>query len=232
MLKRIHNKLGTAGLLIAVVALVAAVAGTAFAAGGLTKQQEKQVIKIAKKYAGKQGPKGDPGPAGAQGPKGDQGSQGAKGDKGDEGPQGPEGPAGPTETILPQGKTETGVWSYGGTEQTFMPVSISFPLRVSELEASSFVFNPAANAENTEHCPGDVDQPEAAQGYFCLYKGTLINSFYHIDSEPDFASGLTSGLVLTFKRAELAQPEASGSGTWAVTARCPVDPETGKEEDC
>jgi len=232
MLKRIHNKLGTAGLLIAVVALVAAVAGTAFAAGGLTKQQEKQVIKIAKKYAGKQGPKGDPGPAGAQGPKGDQGSQGAKGDKGDEGPQGPEGPAGPTETILPQGKTETGVWSFGGTNQSFMPVSISFPLRVSELKPSSFVFDPAANAKNTEHCPGAVDQPEAAQGYFCLYVRPLSNAFRNGDWEPELESGLISGLVVTFKRAEPAQPEASGEGTWAVTARCPVDPETGEEEDC
>jgi len=232
MLKRIHNKLGTAGLLIAVVALIAAVAGSAFAAGGLTKQQEKQVVKIAKKYAGKQGPKGDPGPAGAQGAKGDQGSQGAKGDRGDEGPRGPEGPAGPTETILPQGKTETGVWSFSGTEQEIMSVSISFPLRVSDLSpASSIIVDIDAEDPEHKHCPGSVKQPEAAQGYFCFYVGSLVNAFHDSGSVPDIGSGLTSGLILTFKR----EPEflqASGAGTWAVTARCPVDPETGEEEDC
>jgi len=228
MLKRIHNKLGTAGLVVAILALVAAVAGTAFAAGGLTKKQEKQVVKIAKKYAGKQGPKGDTGPAGAQGPKGDPGPKGDEGAKGDKGDQ---GPPGPTETVLPPGKTETGVWSFSGTEQNFMPVNISFPLRVRDLKvASSLVFN--APAEDPVHCPGAVDQPKAVHGYFCFYVGTLSNAFRTSDYEPDIASGLTSGLVLTFKHADPAQPEAFGQGTWAVTARCPVDPETQEEEDC
>ena len=79
---RMHDKLGTAGLFVAIAALVAALAGTALAAGGLTKQQEKQVTKIAKKYAGKpgaQGPQGPQGPAGPAGAKGDPGAQGAPG---------------------------------------------------------------------------------------------------------------------------------------------------------
>ena len=73
MFSRMHDKLGTAGLVVAIVALVFAMVGGAYAAGGLTKQQEKQVTKIAKKYAGKpgaQGPQGPQGPAGLVGAKG------------------------------------------------------------------------------------------------------------------------------------------------------------------
>src|SRR3954470_13970370 len=100
MLKRIHDKLGTAGLVVAVVALVVALTGTAFAAKKFITKQE--AIKIAKKYAGKNGAPG------AQGSKGDTGASGAQGPKGDQGGKGEEGPPGPTETLLPIGKTEIG----------------------------------------------------------------------------------------------------------------------------
>jgi hypothetical protein len=91
MLSRMHNKLGTAGLLVAVVALVAALTGAAFAAGGLTKQQEKQVKKIAKKYAGKRGAKGAPGATGAAGPAGPVGPAGKNGTNGTNGADGTNG---------------------------------------------------------------------------------------------------------------------------------------------
>jgi len=80
-----HNKLGTAGLIVAVVALVAALTGAAFAAGGLTGKQEKQVKKIAKKFAGKPGPAG---PAGTPGAKGDPGTPGSNGTNGTNGTNG------------------------------------------------------------------------------------------------------------------------------------------------
>ena len=91
MLSRIHNKLGTAGLVVAIVALVAALAGGAIAANGaLTGKQKKEVKKIAqteaKKYANSNpGAPGLPGPAGPAGPKGD------KGDTGDNGAAGTPG---------------------------------------------------------------------------------------------------------------------------------------------
>lgn len=96
MYSRLHRKLGTAGLVVAIVALVAALSGAAIAAGGLTSQQEKQVTKIAKKYAGKQGPQGNPGATGATGATG---APGAKGDKGDPGSAGGAGPAGKSVVI-------------------------------------------------------------------------------------------------------------------------------------
>lgn len=88
MISKLHNKLGTAGLVIAVVALVAALAGTAFAAAGLNVTQKKEVKTIAKQYAGKDGKKGPAGPAGAQGTPGAPGSPGAKGDQGEPGKDG------------------------------------------------------------------------------------------------------------------------------------------------
>ncbi|MGN6202677.1 MAG: hypothetical protein ACTHNY_09760 [Solirubrobacterales bacterium] len=217
MLKRIHNKLGTAGLLVAVVALIAAVAGTAFAAGGLTKKQEKQVIKIAKKYAGKpgaQGPKGDTGPAGAQGPKGD---VGPNGDKGDTGSQGPEGPPGPTETELPVGKTMRGVWSFLGKGQPEYWVNISFPLRL-----------PAGvvKGDGPTQCPGSASNPEAARGFYCIYAAAENNAF---DNGTGFSPDNHIGLILGFSSVE-EDKSAFARGTWAATARCPIDPETDEEK--
>ncbi len=97
MFSRIHQRLGTAGLIVAVVALVAALGGTAFAAAQLNPTQKKEVRKIAKKYAGKRGPrgkrgpKGKPGNDGAQGPQGDPGPKGEKGDTGAPGKDGNDG---------------------------------------------------------------------------------------------------------------------------------------------
>jgi len=88
MFSRIHNRLGTAGLIVAVIALVAALAGTAFAAAKLNPTQKKEVKKIAKQYAGKNGAPGAPGPAGPKGDKGDKGDAGAKGDAGSPGANG------------------------------------------------------------------------------------------------------------------------------------------------
>jgi hypothetical protein len=214
MLKRIHNRLGTAGLVVAVVALVAAIAGTAFAAAGLTKKQEKQVIKIAKKYAGKegaQGPKGDSGPAGSQGPKGDQGSKGDQGERGPEGEEGPPGPPGPTETKLPSGETLTGLWVLNEKGIEEPQIAISFPLRVE----------PAPNAEehyimnnaSTTDCPGTVANPQATPGNLCVYQAQLNEGFFSQfgaeNPEKPFGQLLQFGGI---------EGTARARGTWAVTA--------------
>jgi hypothetical protein len=106
MFSRIHQKLGTAGLIVAVIALVAALAGGAYAANnGLNKKQKKQVNKIvkneskkwSKKFSkqfakeGPQGPKGDTGATGATGLPGPQGLPGATGLPGAPGEPGEDG---------------------------------------------------------------------------------------------------------------------------------------------
>jgi hypothetical protein len=94
MLQRFQDRVGTAGLIVAVVALVLALGGGAYAASGaLTGKQKKEVEKIAKKYAGKPGAPGAAGAAGPAGAKGDAGATGAAG-TGTEGKQGGEGKAG------------------------------------------------------------------------------------------------------------------------------------------
>ena len=164
MLSRLHERLGTAGLIVGVVALIAALAGTALAAGGLTKPQEKQVTKIAKKYAGKNGAPGAPGSTGPAGPPGAPGAAGKDGTNGTNGTSvtgtpiptssatcnnqggtaytsasGTEnvcnGLTGFTET-LPIGETETGTWTLvSGEEEAWAPISFSIPIPEA-LEAS------------------------------------------------------------------------------------------------
>jgi hypothetical protein len=219
MLKRLHNKLGTAGLVIAVVALVVAVAGTAFAAGGLTKQQEKQVKKIAKKYAGKNGAPGAAGPQGSAGPQGAKGDQGPKGDAGAPGTNGDDGQDGedgvcsegvPT-CVLPKGATVTGVWGVRATGVGQAYAQISFPLRFTGAEPTvSFIEGGAA----TEKCPGSVENPEALPGNLCIYVALLENFNFCciVDADDQFRSGALLRLPLT-NTAE----EAVAHGTWALT---------------
>lgn len=86
MFSKLHERLGTAGLAVAIVALVAALAGTAVAAsGGLSGKQKKEVEKIAKKYAGKNGAAGPAGPAGSAGAAGAAGKDGKNGTNGTNG---------------------------------------------------------------------------------------------------------------------------------------------------
>jgi hypothetical protein len=230
MLKRIHNKLGSAGLVVAVVALVAAVAGTAFAAGGLTKKQEKQVVKIAKKYAGKPGA---PGATGPQGPKGDPGAKGDQGPKGDEGKQGLEGergPPGPTETVLPFGKSETGVWGFrtdDGVETYLEP--LSFPLSLPGAIGTGYEVHVMAAGESSTECPGtSFEEPIAEPGQICIYTRSMNNVSPNVEPAVFL---LSSGVVIRFTLENAAGELAFASGSWAARTPCFENPET-EEEEC
>jgi Collagen triple helix repeat (20 copies) len=247
MFKRIHQKLGTAGFIIAIVALVAAVGGTALAAGGLTKQQEKQVTKIAKKYAGAPGKNGAPGAAGPVGPAG---PAGAKGDTGAQGPQGvpgtPGAPGAPgtfSTGPLPTGQTLTGAWGTSGAGTSL--ASISFPISVSPapksiwaLETNGFTFgvqlkDGSAEVIGPHPSPQTVEEAEEAQeAYEAVCPGTV--------SAPEAAGGFLciyngtkEGVVGTplenSPQAEAANEfglvvpfsplsGAAWRGSWAVTA--------------
>ncbi|HEU4706790.1 MAG TPA: hypothetical protein VFS64_06375 [Solirubrobacterales bacterium] len=232
MISRIHNKLGTAGLVVAIVALVAALTGAAFAAGGLTKQQEKQVKKLVKQFSkpGPQGPKGDTGTTGPQGPKGDTGAKGETGAPGKNGLDGEDGACSEAnpECILPSGATETGAWSFGVTPSgAYQAVSISFNLRPKAAPEAIHVIktNGKEKVENpvTEEfedvvqpkCSGTADQPTAAAGVLCLYakkEEKLLWGGFPLATTPL----ATTGAVVAFL------PEAAGAagyGTWAMTAK-------------
>jgi hypothetical protein len=124
MLQRFQDRVGTAGLIVAVVALVLALGGGAYAASGaLTSKQKKEVTKIAqteaKKLAGKTGATGATGatgPAGAPGASGPAGAPGAKGDTGSPGSAGTPGKNGAdgrSVESIPASSTECG--GNGGT---------------------------------------------------------------------------------------------------------------------
>jgi hypothetical protein len=96
MFERIHNQIGTAGLIVAIVALVAAIGGSAVAATGgnplasASRQNKKSKVIITKlsqikpsvrnQLKGATGPAGPQGPAGANGKNGSNGSNGSNGE--------------------------------------------------------------------------------------------------------------------------------------------------------
>lgn len=230
MISRIHSKLGTAGLVVAIVALVVALTGVAVAATGLNGKQKKEVKKIAKQFAGQDGapgaigppgPKGDPGQKGDTGNEGKQGVPGVPGDDGEDGACSAQNPI----CTLPPEATETGAWAFGNSPGTgVQQVSVSFNL---QLEAAPEVHVIQANGEEKYFdevasefkerpqplCPGTVDVPSAEPGVLCLYaknEGNVTFAGY-----PSGPISFTTGAVIGFL------PSGVGSfayGTWAVTA--------------
>jgi hypothetical protein len=246
MFERIHQKLGTAGFVIAILALVAALGGTAFAAAKLNGTQKKEVEKIAKKYAGAPGANGTAGPAGPVGPAGPKGDAGANGGAGAVGPTGPAGAKGATgatgatglsgfTATLPSGKTETGTWSIsqgwtGGTG-LFPNTAISFPIPLAAGggEGSAAGFNQKATEEEefeASGCQGTVAEPTAPPGKLCVYthfeEGSNAETGFVEPRALDgslFSYG-TSGATLfvgILKGNELPS-KIEASGSWAVTA--------------
>lgn len=254
--RALREPFGTAGLVVAVIALVLALTGAAFAAkGALTGKQKKEVEKIAKKFAkaGPQGPAGAPGSAGTQGAPGTAGANGKDGANGvsaeatsfsgAKGPctaggvevksakpaafvcNGTNGTTGFTET-LPQGSTETGVWSVEGERQEISPgvsvgqpyysTPISFPIPLTAAPTPHFIppGTPAAGeGELTEHS-NIVTNLSTSSGTFSVEavisgagipEGTTIKKCLNAGNEPLLTCEGANGL-------ELSQ-EATASGT-------------------
>jgi hypothetical protein len=220
MFSRIHNRLGTAGLVVAIVALIAALAGTAFAAvDTLSNVEKKEVKKIAKKFAGKSGATGPVGPQGPQGNPGAPGSPGAPGEDGDDGAEGEDGVCSvsiPT-CVLPAGATVTGVWGIAskGSERAYAP--ISFPLRLASEPTEIQLIGPDGSSPTpTEECPGSVEEPKAKEGFVCIYQSTgSLSNIQFLDYIPE---SLRNGVVLDPKIEDTAV-EARTHGSWAVTGK-------------
>jgi hypothetical protein len=215
MFSRIHDRLGTAGFVIAIVALVAALTGTAFAAvDRLSKQEKKEVKKIAAQLA-VQGPAGPAGAAGASGTAGAAGADGAKGATGatgSTGATGATGATGPTETNLPSKKTLRGLWQFQTSDSAEAFATISYPLRVVPSPVEEIFVEVG---ESNEECPGTVADPQAKPGRLCIYAQFLQNTA----SFPQSSAGYdpTTGWRGAF---EVTDPTkaALGYGSWAITA--------------
>jgi hypothetical protein len=151
---------------------------------------------------------------------------------------GENGTTGFTET-LPSGKTETGIWSFNGylmpeqeqnteTGALRVPISFAIPLSAPLLEAN--IINAtkskidcgadatclsalAAKCPATsESQPNSVRNPSAAPGFLCWYtSGSILNATFVL-AFPNFSK---AGTTLLFS---IDAAQASGAGSWAVTA--------------
>jgi hypothetical protein len=225
MFKRIHQKLGTAGFIIAIVALVAALGGGAYAAsGGLSGKQKKEVKKIAKKYAGKQGKQGPVGPAGPngapgpRGPAGAQGPAGGKGDKGDKGDKGETGAPGASVTRSPIASGEcgnqTGVkYTLSGTSTTICNGESGFTETLPPGETETGTWSIAMPASE----PGFAFQSTIS---FPIPLAEAGEAFYFDEEEvenEEFEHGCRwERLNESFEFNKDAKPEATTPGTLCV----------------
>jgi hypothetical protein len=218
MFTHIHERLGTAGFIIAVIALIAAMTGGAYAA--LSASDKKVVKKEAKKFskqfskqfaepgppgpAGTPGAKGDPGAAGKEGATGKEGKEGKQGLQGKEGKEGKEGPPGPLLEELTSGETLKGFWSGsadGEGTRLLLPISFPFPVLPAptliyvegefgvEVDSSGFKGVREGEEAVEEACPGTPAAPDASPGFVCVY--TLNSS----EVEKNFEGGFLAGLA-------------------------------------
>ncbi|MEZ5076445.1 MAG: hypothetical protein R2725_03270 [Solirubrobacterales bacterium] len=153
MFARIHSRLGTVGLIVAIVALVAALSGGAYAASaGFNPKQKKEIKKIAKqatknpikteskkwskKFAERYAIPGPTGPAGATGARGPVGPAGSTGPTGPPGTAGADGATGVTGATGPTGATGadgvTGPTGPTGPEGVCSTSACTLPAGVTE----------------------------------------------------------------------------------------------------
>lgn len=187
MWDRIRERVGSAGLVVAVIALVLAVAGGAYAAGGgLSGKQKKEVEKISKKFAGKPGA---PGTAGANGKDGANGSNGKNGTNGTNGTVGPAGKSITARAALPTECGERGgaivedeAVPPGEIEvcagQEGQPWTPNNALPAGATETGSWVFTANESSEKEVY---------AALSFAVPLKAVLDAAKVHFESEANFA---------------------------------------------
>jgi Collagen triple helix repeat (20 copies) len=219
MFSRIHQKLGTAGFVIAIVALVAALGGAAYAAmPGLNSKQKKEVKTIAKALV-KPGAPGPAGPAGAKGDTGAKGDAGSPGGTGARGEKGDKGDPGPTDTKMPPGKTVRGFWDFQVNNSIHEGVlSVTYPLRFEA--APTFKYMPTGAAP-TDECPGDAGEPKAKKGFVCVYAAVELG----VAGPPANGGSETAYGIQKFWNTQVGAGTVLAYGTWAATSRCPLDDE-------
>lgn len=185
--------------------------------------------------AGAAGAKGETGAAGA-GSQGERGLQGERGSQGERGPQGERGVKGlqgepwTPNSQLPPGATETGAWSFGPlpTKEgvNVYVVAGSFTIQLAKPLGETQVHY--INTEGKEEtilgtspqtvCKGTVEEPSAEPGNLCVYEGEVDNAhiFFVLALGEDLPGASTAGARAWFVTAGTG--EASGRGTWALTA--------------
>lgn len=182
------------------------------------------------------------------------------GKKGADGAAGPKGDPWTAGGTLPSGSTETGGWfvnSYNIPNTYFTEsfqlvrglsaTAISFPIPLAAAIPNTNVqVNPvgfpleASSGEEKEHCPGDVADPQAKNGFLCVYttevsavdqEGNSGELFGGGPTVSQLADEIEEGTDTAGARIKLAAPfgprpgepgtktyTLKGAGSWAVTA--------------
>jgi len=221
MFSLLRNRFGIPGV-ISVIALVFAMFGGAYAATNNSGKATASA-KAKKGPPGPRGKTGPAGPAGAQGPAGPAGAKGDTGAKGDIGPQGPAGPEGPegeageegspwtADGTLPKGATETGTWSV----ESGKLAPISFPIRLgAQIPGENTIkiaegATPPAECDDGEGEAPSASNPEADEGYLCIFTGFMASG----EAPTAVNLGSPVGGVVTWN-----VTQSEGVGTFAVTA--------------
>lgn len=118
---------------------------------------------------------------------------------------------------LPEGATETGTWTFNGTDADTagIDVSISFPIPLEEeVEEGSARFVPVSAGS----CAGSLILPTAPKGKLCVYAEGLTNSTFKgifTLNEGSEAAASTMGALMRFSVSGVGV--ARGHGSWAVT---------------
>lgn len=129
---------------------------------------------------------------------------------------------------LPVGQTETGAWSFTGTDADTAGVftAISFPVKLTDpLQETKVHYETEANFADFDEggpegigCAGFQGVPSAPSGHLCVYGGefNVNNATFDGIRRVDGASGgaSRSGAVMHFT---IGTGAGFGNGSWAVT---------------
>jgi hypothetical protein len=142
---------------------------------------------------------------------------------------------------LPEGKTETGVWSSeiataatDDAPESYEYRTISFPIQLSEPIAQQHAVFVTAKEQkeksgtNYGDCGGSVEEPKALEGFLCIYQGVTVSpesteyGIYLIGApgkglgDGNFSAGRAGAVFVIRYKGEEHEHEMMGS--WAVTA--------------
>jgi hypothetical protein len=110
--------------------------------------------------------------------------------------------------VLPAGSTEKGQWVVVPSTSSIGVGAISFVIPLETGKEPNLEYLKPGEGE-TAHCPGTEEEPQAAEGFVCLYaqeeKGGIEIG----------GSGHTSGVLFEFSGEIQNGPDY---GSWAVTA--------------
>lgn len=125
--------------------------------------------------------------------------------------------------VLPKGASETGAWiaMEARPEEIEAPISFPVPLSAAAAENTEPVYVPNNATTLPTGCKGTAAEPEAEEGFLCLFEGP---AFYQHGISLDHSffkpGAMANGVGTTGTRFVIGaeEPHSRFVGTWAVTS--------------